>query len=40
MWGIVHLESDIYDQVDMIGSAVDVEMNSCRFVNVMLVKID
>ena len=40
MWGIVHLESDIYDQVDMIGSAVDFEMNSCRFVNVMLVKID
>ena len=39
MSSIVHLESEICDQVDMRGSAVDVEINGCRFVNVLLVKI-
>ena len=39
MSSIVHLESDICDQVDMIGSYVFVEINGCRFVNIWLVKI-
>ena len=40
MSSIVHLESGICDHVDMIGSAADVEINGCRFVNILLVKID
>ena len=37
---MVNLESEIFDQVDMIGSAVDVEINGYRFVNILLAKID
>ena len=32
MSSIVHLESEVCDQVDIRGSAVDVEINGCRFV--------
>ena len=40
MSSIVYLESDICDQVDMRVSAVDVEINWCTFVDVLLVNID
>ena len=40
MSSIVHLESEICDQVDMRGSYVEAEINGCRFVNVLLVNID
>ena len=40
MSSIVHLESEICDQVNMIGYAVDIEINGCRFLNILLVNID
>ena len=40
MSSIVHLESEICDQVETRGSAVDVEINGFSFLNVLLVKID
>ena len=36
---IVHIESEICDQVDIIRSTVDEEINGCRFVNILLVNI-
>ena len=39
MSSIVQIESDICDQLDRRGSAVDVETNGGRFVNILLAKI-
>ena len=37
---ILHPELDICDHVDMRGSDVGVEINGCRFVDILLMKID